>query len=248
MVVTAEEMPWLVVTAEEMLWLVVTADELKGLVVTAEEMQRPIFKIQWLRGNWNHVCKKTFGIFFFGCFVLFCFSGTVMSDCQHEWPYFSVLSSYIFAIIFSSYYCECNRKRVNAVNDVLKEKPHSVTHSVLHSQLFWCRSLPEALNWCLSGCCNWVHYCLIYVVVFSLQQKDVITQANWIGCNNCKSKRIFSCNNWIFLSIFWLGLEIEHKILVDLFLSSVVALWNDQSSPRVFNGFTYQLQRVLNAK
>jgi hypothetical protein len=28
----------------------------------------------------------------------------------------------------------------------------------------------------------------------------------------------------------------------------VVALWNDQSSPRVFNGFTYQLQRVLNAK
>jgi hypothetical protein len=28
--------------------------------------------------------KKTFGIFF-GVFVLFCFSGTVMSDCQHEW-------------------------------------------------------------------------------------------------------------------------------------------------------------------
>lgn len=98
--------------------------------------------------------KKPLGFFFLG--VLFCFvflaqsclivnmNGLISQFSPHN----------IFTIIFSSYYCECNRKRVNAVNDVLKEKPHSVTHSVLHSQLFWCRSLPEALNWCLSGCCN----------------------------------------------------------------------------------------------
>lgn len=203
MVVTAEEMPWLVVTADELQGLVVTAEEVKGLVVTAEEMQRPIFKVQWLRGNWSHVCENPWDFIF-----VFCFSGTIMSDCQHEWHFFPP-SLLIYSPLYSPHIIVSAIGRVNVVNDVLKEKTHSVNtqHPPLSAALLVYRSLPRVITLVSLGCCNWVHYyCLIYVVVFSLQQK---------GCNNKQTgldattaKRVlFSCNNWIFLSIFWLGLE-----------------------------------------
>ncbi len=142
---------------------------------------------------------KTLGIFF--CCVLFCF--VLFFWHSHVWlstwmTFFPHLSSHIFSIIFSSYYCECNRK--SKCCEWCLERQNPFCKHTQHPSIISSFGLGHLQGHCIgvSGCGNWVHFCLIYVVVFSLQQKDVRT-SNWIGCNDCKR---VSSNNWSLLSIF----------------------------------------------
>jgi CDP-diglyceride synthetase len=75
--------------------------------------------------------------------------------------------------------------------------------------------------------------CLIYVVVFSVQQKDVITsKLDWMQ-QPAKAKGFLVVTTGFFCQFFWLGLEIEHKSLWTFFSALLVALWNDSPAPSI---------------
>jgi hypothetical protein len=71
------------------------------------------------------------------------------------------------------------------------------------------------------------------VVVFSVQQKDVITsKLDWMQ-QPAKAKGFLVVTTGFFFQFFWLGLEIEHKSLWTFFSALWVALWNDSPAPSI---------------